>query len=69
MAYLRSLAALPEDPSSIPNTCVITHTCLHSVLGHPMLSFGLCGHLACTWYTDIHAGKMAMHIKNESSVT
>lgn len=40
------------------------HGCSHlSVPGDLMLSFGLWGHQACTWCTEIYGGKTFMHIK------
>lgn len=38
-----------------------------SVLGKVMPSNGLFGHLTCTWYTHIFAGKIFIHIKNKRS--
>jgi hypothetical protein len=44
-----------------------SHDCLQlSVTLVPkdlILSSDILGHKACTWYTDIHAGKTPIHIK------
>ena len=46
--WLRTLVALAEDPGLAPNL---------------ILSSGLLKYQACTWYTDMHAGKTFTHIK------
>lgn len=40
---LRTLAALPDDPGSIPGTHVVAHTTVILIPGAPMLCFGFQG--------------------------
>ena len=47
----RALAALPEDPGSIPSTCMETHNCLileFRSVQHPLLASAGMGHTWCT---------------------
>jgi hypothetical protein len=50
--WLRALAALPEDPSSIPSTHMADHNGLYlqiQGIGYP--------------HVDIHVGKTPLHMK------
>ena len=61
--WLGAPAARPEDLGSLPSTHTVAHNCLYLRFWDPVPSSDLPGHQACTWYTDIYAGKTLKHIK------
>ena len=52
--WLRVLAALPKDLSSVPRTYIA------ALPGGPKISSGLCKHQAYMWFIDIHEGKTSI---------
>ena len=60
---LRALAALAEDLGQIPCTHMVVYNQLDPPFpGDLMPSSGLYMHQTCMWDTDIHAGKIVIHI-------
>jgi hypothetical protein len=62
---VRVLAALAKALGSIHKTHSSLQTSI--TLENLELLFGIHGHSACMWYTDIHAGKTPIHIKNKKT--
>jgi hypothetical protein len=56
---LKSIAALAEDPGSIPSIYLALHNCSR---GNPHSS-GFLKHWTPLWCTDTHVGKTLLHIK------
>ena len=55
---VKAQPVLAEDPGSVSRTDIMPHNSqpyLTPAPGTLTPSFGLHGHQACTWYTDIHA--------------
>ena len=59
-----ALAAVPEDPSSIPSTHMTAHKCVTSVPEDLTPSSDLHGHQVHRLYINIHSGKIFIYIKN-----
>ena len=60
---LGALAALTENPGSIPSTYMVGWLTAIFNSRDQMSSFGFHGIQTCTWYTDIYAGKTRICIK------
>lgn len=68
--WLRALAALPENASSIPSIHSGSQLFATLILENLMLSFGSHGHQACIWCIDTHASKtLILIIKKEKRKT
>lgn len=67
---IKITAALPGDPGSTPSIVVAAHSHLqlqfrryNSSSRDSTPSSGFHGRQACTWYTDVRAHKISIHIK------
>lgn len=61
--WLRAMAVLQSNSSS---DIIVAHTICNFRFfwGVDLIPFsGLCSHQACTWWTDLHAGKTPTYIK------
>lgn len=63
--WLRTLATLPVGPRfGFQNPQGSSQPSETTVPGDLITSSGFHGYQGCTWYTDVHAGQIPIHIKN-----